>query len=175
MKRNLNYNVRNSGTYVNPAGLVTHIDPKVQFTRGELAHEARKVENFYEKKKPVALQTNNFDFSIEDVSEIYRLRWAIESFYKQLKQNFPLHFFYGDSVNAIQIQTRVVLIANLPITVLSRSIKRNYAFSQIVTMVRLTLMYCIDFIAFMENPDKTWDDILAEGAQKAPPEPSLFG
>ena len=41
-------------------------------------------------------------------------------------------------------------------------------------MVRLTLMYYIDFVAFMENPDKTWEDILAKGVQKAPPEPSLF-
>ena len=68
----------------------------------------------------------------------------------------------------------VVLMANLLITVLSRNIKRNCAFSQVVTMVRLTLMYCIDFVAFMEKPDKTWDDILAKEAQKAPPEPSLF-
>ena len=80
----------------------------------------------------------------------YRLRWAIELLYKQLKQNFPLHFFYGDSVNAIQ--TWVVLIANLLIMVLSRSIKRHCAFSQVVTMVRLLLMYYVDFIAFMENP-----------------------
>ena len=111
---------------------------------------------------------------MEDISEIYRLRWAIESLYKQLKQNFPLHFFYGDSVNAIQIQTWVVLIANLLITVLSRSIKRNCAFSQVVTMVRLTLMYYIDFVRFMENPDKTWNDILAKEKQKGPPEPTLF-
>lgn len=68
----------------------------------------------------------------------------------------------------------MVLIANLLITVLSRNIKRNCAFSQVVTMVRLTLMYYIDFVAFMENPDKTWDDILAKQAQKSPPEPTLF-
>ena len=152
----------------------SHIDQTVLFTRGELTHEARRVEIFNEKKKPAVLLTNNFEFSVEDISEIYRLRWAIESLYKQLKQNFPLHFFYGDSVNAIQIQTWVVLIANLLITVLSRSIKRRCAFSQVVTMVRLTLMYYIDFVAFMENPDKTWNNILAKEGQKAPPEPSLF-
>ena len=49
----------------------------------------------------------------------------------------------------------------LLITVLSRSIKRKSAFSQVVTMIRLTLMYSINFISFMENPDKTWDDIIA--------------
>lgn len=90
------------------------------------------------------------------------------------KQNFTLHFFYGDSVNAIQIQTWVVLIANLLITVMSRSIKRHCAFSHVVTMVQLMLMYYVDFIAFMENPDKTWNNILAKEELKAPPEPSFF-
>ena len=85
------------------------------------------------------------------------------------------NFFYGDSVNAIQIPTWCVLIANLLITVLSRSIKRKFAFSQVVTMIRLTLMYYINFISFMENPDKTWDDIIAGDVQKAPPQPMLFG
>ena len=146
----------------------------MRFTRGELIHEARRVEKFYESEKTVVLLTNNFDFTVEDIAEIYRLRWAIKSLYKQLKQNFPLHFFYGDSVNAIQIQTWVVLIANLLITVLSRSIKRHCAFSQVVTMIRLMLMYYVDFIAFMENPEKTWNDFLAKEMQKAPPEPSLF-
>ena len=103
------------------------------------------MEIFYETKKTVVLLTNNFEFTVEDIAEIYRLRWAIESLYKQLKQNFPLHFFYGDSVNAIQIQTWVVLIANLLITVLSRSIKRHCAFSQVVTPVtslNMDEVYC---------------------------------
>ena len=174
MKKNLKYEVLESTTYVNSKGLVSYIDQKVQFSRKELIHEARRVDFFYEKKKSVVLLTNNFAFSVEDISEIYRLRWAIESLYKQLKQNFPLHFFYGESVNAIQIQTWVVLIANLLITILSRSIKRQCAFSQVVTMVRLMLMYYIDFIAFMENPDRIWDNILAKEMQKAPPQTMLF-
>jgi len=124
MKKNLKYEVLESVTYVNAEGLVTHIDQKVRFTRGELIHEARRVEIFYETKKTVVLLTNNFEFTVEDIAEIYRLRWA--------------------------------------------------AFSQVITMVRLMLMYYVDFIAFMENPEKTWTDLLAKKIQKAPPEPSLF-
>ena len=74
MKKNFKYEVLESVTYVNDKGLVTHVDQKVRFTRGELIHEARRVEIFYEDKKPVVLLTNNFDFSVEDVSEIYCLR-----------------------------------------------------------------------------------------------------
>ena len=60
MKKNLKYEVLESVTYVNAEGLVTHIDQKVRFTRGELIHEARRVEIFYETKKPVVLLTNNW-------------------------------------------------------------------------------------------------------------------
>ena len=179
MKRRLKYETLSSVAYVNTDGQVAYIDERVRFTRGDLTHVARRVEIFMEGKKPVALLTNNMEFSVEDVNEIYRRRWAIESLYKQLKQNFPLHFFYGDSVNAIQVQTWVVLIANLLITVMSRRIKRRCAFSQVVTMARHLLMYYIDFVTFMEHPDKTWNDIQArrkasEAQSKAPPEPTLF-
>lgn len=51
MKKNLKYEVLESVTYVNDKGLVTHIDQKVRFTRGELTHEARRVEIFYKDKK----------------------------------------------------------------------------------------------------------------------------
>ena len=89
-----------------------------------------------------------------------------------LSANLNYYLFNGN--NVIQIQTWVVLIANLLITVLLRKIKRHCAFSQIVTMVRLALMYYIDFISFMENPDKAWLEITGKKNQKAPPEPTLF-
>ena len=41
-------------------------------------------------------------------------------------------------------------------------------------MVRLMLMYYVDFIAFMENPEKTCNDFLAKKEPKTPPELSLF-
>ena len=39
MNKNLRYEVLESVMYVNTEGLVTHIDPKVRFTREELIHE----------------------------------------------------------------------------------------------------------------------------------------
>ena len=77
-------------------------------------------------------------------------------------------------MNAIQIQTWVVLIANLLCTELSRMIKIHVSFSQIVTMLRLTLMYYTNFITFMEDPQKDERVIWAERAKSPPSEPSLF-
>ena len=175
MKKNLKYKEISSTTYVTPDGLVSHTDKRILFEKGDLKHESRRVELWSNNsKKSVVLLTNNFDFSVEDIEEIYKRRWAIETLYKQLKQNFPLHFFYGDSVNAIQIQTWVVLIANLLCTIISRMIKRHVSFSQIVTMLRLTLMYYTDFIKFMENPNQDEIKILAERENHPPNQLSLF-
>ncbi|MBC8625896.1 IS4 family transposase [Alloprevotella sp. Lung230] len=139
MKKNLTYKELSSTAYVSRDGLVTHLDKHILFEKEKVRHEARCVELWSNNsRKSVTLLTNNFELSVEELAEIYKRRWAIETLYKQLKQNFPLHFFYGESVNAIQIQTWVVLIANLLCTVLSRMIKRHVSFSQIVTMLRLT-------------------------------------
>lgn len=110
MKKNLTYRELSSVTYVSPDGLVTHTDKKIVFEKGEIRHKARRVELWSNNShKSVVLLTNNFELEVRDLEDIYKRRWAIESLYKQLKQNFSLHFFYGNSVNAIQIQTWGVL------------------------------------------------------------------
>ncbi len=115
---------------------------------------ATEVRAFFDTQKCRRLRCGHFELSVEDLEEIYKRRRAIETLYKQLKLNFPLHFFYGDSINAIQIQTWTVLSANLLCTIISRKLKRHVSFSQIVTLIRMTLMYYVDLISFLENPNK---------------------
>ena len=82
MKKNLKYKVLESVTYVNPNGLVEYQDQKVLFEKGDLKHESRRIEIWYrDKKQSVVLLTNNFELTLEDVEEIYKRRWAIESLY----------------------------------------------------------------------------------------------
>lgn len=90
-----------------------------------------------------------------------------------MKQNFPLKYFYGGSVNAIQSQIWITLIANLLLTVVRKQIKRSWSFSNMVTMIRQMLMYYIDLYEFLENPEKYWMEI-NKNTQKSPPEPTLF-
>lgn len=47
------------------------------------------------KPKPMSLFTDDFDMSPRTIVAIYRRRWQIESLFKQIKQNFPLRYFYG--------------------------------------------------------------------------------
>ena len=67
-----------------------------------------------------------------DIVFIYRRRWQIESLFKQIKQNFPLRYFYGESSNAIKIQIWVTLIANLLMTLLQQNFYRTAKNSNII-------------------------------------------
>lgn len=109
----------------------------------------------------------------EEIIAIYRQRWEIELLFKQIKQNFPLKYLYGESANAIKIQIWVTLIANLLLMVMQKGLKRQWSFSGLATMVRITLMYYLDFHSLFNNPEKDWEKILSM-ASGAPPEPSLF-
>ena len=125
------------------------------------------------KKSPklVSLLTNDMEMSTEEIIAIYRQRWEIELLFKQLKQNFPLRYFYGESVNAIKIQIWVTLIANLLLMVIQKRIKRFWSFSGLATMI--ILMYYVNCYTFLEEPEKDWTKML-EDNKNAPPEPLLF-
>lgn len=90
-----------------------------------------------------------------------------------MKQNFPLRYFYGENANAIKIQVRVTLIANLLLMVVQKRIRRTWSFSGLATMVRIILMYYVNCYTFFENPEKDWAKMIAEAKEK-PPELSLF-
>ena len=96
------------------------------------------------------------------------LRKKIELLFKQLKQNFQLRYFYGESVNAIKTQIWVTLIANLLLTLVKKRVKRKWSFSGLATVVRQTLMHYINMWAFLEEPEKTWIEINLLRKQKPP-------
>ncbi len=177
MKSNLVYETLSDKMFVNNNGQVTVREKVVLFKKKEISHKSRIVEYWRVDEKGklahAVLLTNNFELDADDIIEIYRRRWQIETLFKQLKQNFPLKYFYGDSVNAIQSQIWVTLIANLLLTIVKRRVKRKWCFSNMVTMVRQTLMYYIDMYSYLEDPEKSWMSINEQRA-KSPPAPSLF-
>lgn len=117
---------------------------------------------YYDKEsnKTLVFISNNFDFEAEVIALIYKKRWQIETLFKQLKQNFPLKYFLGDNQNAIEIQIWVSMIANLLVTLLKKRVKRNWAFSNLVSLIRMHLMNYINIYRFLEEPEKSWRDIL---------------
>src|SRR5699024_8440907 len=76
--------------------------------RGENVFRLLKVPDF--KGNTLHLINNRFDLSAEDISEMYRSRWAIELFFKWIKQHLSIKKFYGQSEWAVQNQVFIALI-----------------------------------------------------------------
>ncbi|MGI6290928.1 MAG: IS4 family transposase [Bacteroidales bacterium] len=179
MKKNLNYNILQDAIYQTPDGLMETRMQHVTFSKRlkdgkTLTHHARII-TYIDGKKPklISLLTNDMDSDPSDIIAIYRKRWEIELLFKQIKQNFPLKYFYGESANAIKIQIWVTLIANLLLTLMKKGLTRSWSFSGLATMLRITLMYYVDFYSLFNQPDKDWK-ILLENTSKAPPQLTLF-
>ena len=136
MKKNLVYETVSDTMYMHPEGVmecrVQHVIFRKRVKDGEgIEHHARIITYVDIKKgkaRLVPLLTNDMDMEVEDIVSIYRKRWEIELLFKQLKQNFPLRYFYGESANAIKIQIWVTLIAHLLLMVMQRRIKRCWSF-----------------------------------------------
>ena len=59
------------------------------------------------------LLREQFDLDAEMIAQIYRRRWAIELFFRWIKQNLRLRSFYGTSPNAVRVQLWTAIIAYL--------------------------------------------------------------
>lgn len=100
--------------------------------------------------------TNNFTYSASTIADIYKRRWQIELLFKRIKQNFQLHYFLGDSENAIRIQLWCALIADLLLKVIKDKAdrKRKWSMSNLASLVRLHLGTYINLFAFLAHPEK---------------------
>ena len=166
MKKNLTYETLVDCMEMNTDGKMEYREQVVVFRRNDISHIARIITYVDIKKnrlpKLISLLTNDFDMSPETIVNIYRRRWQIESLFKQIKQNFPLRYFYGESANAIKIQIWVTLIANLLLSLLQSSLERSWSFSGLATMVRMALMYYLNLYKFFNQPDADMKNMLAE-------------
>ena len=178
MKKSLVFKVLDNVIYQDRSGKMALRVQHVVFTKKTkeviIKHHARIITYpDIQKKKLISLLTNDFEMTPEDIIDIYRKRWTIEKLFKQLKQNFPLRYFYGESANAIKIQVWCTLIANLLLMVIKCSVKRSWSFSGLATMIRILLMYYVNYKSILEYPEKDWD-VRIEEVIRPPNHRSLF-
>jgi hypothetical protein len=74
--------------------------------------------------------------------------------FKKMKQNFQLHYFYGENVNAIYTQVWCTLIAQLLLTVIQKIAKVKKAFSVVAALVRMHLTSMLDFAELLSSKNR---------------------
>jgi hypothetical protein len=83
--------------------------------------------------------TNNLEWSAQTIVELYRCRWQIEVFFKQIKQTLQLADFLGTSANAVRWQVWTALLVYLLLRYLAFLSQWSHSFSRLFTLIRVAL------------------------------------
>lgn len=81
--------------------------------RNPFADPVREVRVRIDTGKILRILSNDLDASAREIADLYKRRWAIELFFRWIKQNLKIRHFLGTSENAVRIQIAVALIAYL--------------------------------------------------------------
>lgn len=108
------------------------------------------------ERKIYVYVTNDFTLPASKIATIYKNRWMIELLFKQIKQNFPLRYFWGASENAIKMQVYCVLIAQLLMVVIRKKAATKKSFANMITVIRLHLMSYVELLEFIKDTYKAW-------------------
>jgi len=127
----------------------------------------RRVAIWDEKNQNVIeLITNQITWSCNTISELYKSRWAIEIFFREIKQLLHIKSFIGTSENAVMIQIWSALITILMLKALKALAKYNWHLSNLVAFIRLNMFVKIDLQKWLDKPFE--DDV-------GPPQIALQG
>ena len=90
--------------------------------------------------KILRILTNDLTASAQEIADLYKRRWAIELFFRWVKQNLKIRKFIGTSENAVRIQITVALIAFVLLKLAYAAIKPVYSFLEFTRLVQGSLM-----------------------------------
>lgn len=132
-------------------------DQEIRFTshkaRKDCPHPMRKVVVWDEiNEEEIVLLTNHHKFGATTISAIYKDRWQIEIFFKNLKQHLKVKTFVGTTINALYIQIWTALITILLVRFLQFKSKFEWSLSNLVAFLRWNLFTYRDLWEWIDSP-----------------------
>jgi hypothetical protein len=95
--------------------------------------------------------TNNMEWSPASVADLYRCRWSIEAFFKQIKQTLQLADFLGHSANAVRWQVWTALLVYVLLRFLAFVHGWHHSFTRLFTLVRSALWRRWDLASLLRS------------------------
>jgi len=96
--------------------------------------------------------TNQMSWTANTIGELYKSRWQIEIFFREIKQLLHIKSFIGTSENAVMIQIWTALITILMLKALKAKAKFTWHLSNLVAFIRLNLIVKIELQKWLDNP-----------------------
>jgi hypothetical protein len=91
------------------------------------------------QEREMEFLTNNIHWSAGSVADLYRCRWQIEVFFKQIKQSLQLCDFLGNSANAVRWQVWTALLLYVLMRFLTVMSSWSHSFTRLFTLLRAAL------------------------------------
>lgn len=102
------------------------------------------------QEREMSFLTNNLEWSPRSVTDLYRCRWEIEVFFKQIKQTLQLADFLGHNANAVRWQVWTALLVYVLLRYLSYLSKWAHSFTRLVTILRAVLWAKLDLLKLLD-------------------------
>ena len=101
------------------------------------------------EEREMTFLTNNLEWSPRSVADLYRCRWQIEVFFKQIKQTLQLADFLGHNANAVRWQVWTALLVYVLLRYLSYVSKWSHSFTRLFTILRAALWEKLDLLKLL--------------------------
>lgn len=98
------------------------------------------------QEREMTFLTNNLEWSPRSVADLYRCRWQIEVFFKQIKQTLQLGDFLGQNANAVRWQVWMALLVYVLLRYLSYLSKWAHSFTRLFTILRAVMWAKLDLL-----------------------------
>jgi len=122
-------------------------------TKEKYPKRLRRVVIWDEKNEQVIeLITNQMKWSANTISELYKSRWQVEIFFRDIKQLLHIKSFIGTSPNAVMIQIWTALITILILKYLKAIAKYSWHLSNLVAFIRINIFVKIELQKWIDKP-----------------------
>ena len=133
------------------------IDEIVEFelpnAKDKYPKRLRRIAVWNEKHEyTVELLTNNFTLAASTIAELYKARWQIEIFFRNLKQLLRIKSFIGTTRNAVETQIWTALITMMLLYWLKHTAKYSWALANLVVSLRLNTFTKINLETWLNEP-----------------------
>jgi Transposase DDE domain/Domain of unknown function (DUF4372) len=102
------------------------------------------------QEQEMTFLTNHLEWSPRSVADLYRCRWQIEVFFKQIKQTLQLADFLGHNANAVRWQVWTALLVYLLLRYLSYLSRWVHSFTRLFTLLRAAQWQKLDLLALLK-------------------------
>lgn len=103
------------------------------------------------EEREMVFLTNNLDWAPSSVCELYKCRWSIEVFFKEIKQTLQLCDFLGHSKNAILWQVWTALLLYILVRALSFRTSWRHGFKRLFFLLRSCVWDTFDLAGLIKT------------------------